>query len=1067
MSNSNASATTTIITISLPKVRKYDLLNSRKLSSFSLQAHRIINKTSLPAIKSLEEAVESGVKHFPATSDEEKKIKKELEEILAKAISRRKELGAQQPIVIKVNQARETKSKKASKSKVKKILKIKQYNLRCTDETANLDKLITSYGKKQNKDKLISIQSELKKQQTNYPGNQIISYLIGNITRKLDKLNKPSQDHSYVETTKDYFKTEAREVDLIPTVKKARARALRKYSYKSELKNYIDKPVMRKEKTGEESFKALGMYALLDLFKNQNFEADPKKADEFCYLFIIGVLNSFSHISSIYPCQGHGRSKQDEVNDPGHYCRSELFHHLITFINKELKLLSKEEGLKSVSYGVQDIDHLQGVIGLLNETGKAEQLKRKLEELNKHGRVAKDVEANGLGPILSHVGSRSNPITQYMYVLKQIGRLTQQQLERLFHLDATPRKINQDQLKESIQSMHQKFKAPGVRAAAGKLTLTENLPEKFYEHRKAQAEKISTSCADLNNIKVQLLDGASCCVFRLFPDTVEKVQDDRNNRDGLTNVLMGFLGGLINYNARKKGLHSIIQYRQSFGFLRSTITGRKGLEIRLSLGLEPGSFTDVIIESVKQLNELLTTFDFITPKNTKNKKNAELIEAIRKPCEKKKGKTEGDYLLNSMRNIDDKWMALVVAQKMLDANSTDSCEAAFKQYLEEFILKRVDQKEITESSDMDHANIPRHGYAFMPDDSSEEMRPTLLTEQLTKQAVQERRSKNMSLLFMQNIIKNTLDYVANLKKIPESYTCYHLMTKLLHLCQKGMHILGAIATHEESHLTAKANLVIDNLLEYFPLFKFAVEKNSAKNNFISQEQAYFKEVLCQGELLGGYCDQNTELQIAYHDSGQQAIVKSILALRSEFGQTVFGRNVRIYLSDQRYYEVALARQNIVFAMSKTLKDCTVAFIDVTDIEVFKTSILTDEELSPKGVIIDITHNSTKEMLTKLREVIEILHKRNTTVVLANSCLKHEEAGQDKYQLGRTITLRPDNAALTKKPMVTTEGAMNGLVASFQSTVRSCFNESTIFSRSANTASVCKSEPPANNLCCLQ
>lgn len=1014
----------------LRKEKNYDLDNKQDCSSLKTKITKALNEENLEVLNEVSKSIEN--------SENKEKLEKVLGDRVKKIKAKIAAIKKRGKIEIKVNgntyNIREKKREKALLTQAQKFARNKDF------------------------DKLKNIIEELEKVLEAHAISRVCRSLIAKINILILKKEQDNNYQQYTLTTKPYFLTNTSSVRAVDRKKTAREIARKKYacSNSSALEAYLTKPVAKKKKTGEQNFQHLSLYVLLDLFKNQDFSTDVKKAEEFKYLFVASALSTFSHAASIYPAQGYGRSKKDEVVSPGRYFRSEADHPLLKLVKEESKQHKKEDESSSC-YGAQNMAVLSGVISMLNTNSRGKSKQSQLEKVQANGRPKKGTVATGLGPLLSHAGGRCGILAQYMMLLREHGAIDKKSImERLMRVNIPERSMGPKGLRDGIKELKAEFSATNQLAPVRMLEKTENLPEKFAAFRTKQASAITEACGNLEKIDVEQLDSASCCVLTLYPDCKDQlVRNDRNNAEGLTNVLVGFLGGLINYNAQQKGLNALVQRRQSFGFLRATIADREGLQIRLSLGLESDSFTQVMIDSIKQLNTLLIEYNLLAKKSKADKKtnhdetaNEKLISNLHKPCEEAKGESQGNYLLNSMRVIDDRVMALLVAQKMLEDSSGENPKEAFERYLKEFILKRVDEKAVTTEKKRDHTSISRDGFAILAKNPDE----VLLTKKLTAPQEKKLLGNNMPLLLMQNMIKTVVDYIVALKDIPSSYTCYHLLVKLLHACQKGMALLGGLARYEESHLSAKANLNIESLFEYFSLFKLMVEKGGAKDNFVENEKKYFQETLLNTAYLKKCYGENPELKMSYHDSGQQAIVGGLYALYTEFKSPELKSKTKIYLSTNSYYEVKKHCEDISIATSESLADSTLAFIDVTTfssfqdhIEVLVKAKKACSKIALKAVIIDITHNSTKKMLNNLRTLIEKLHRIGITVLLSCSCLKHEEAGQDRFPLGRNILLTPNNQALKTDSLKSADGAMNPMVASFQSTVRSCFNESTLFS----------------------
>ena len=87
-------------------------------------------------------------------------------------------------------------------------------------------------------------------------------------------------------------------------------------------------------------------------------------------------------------------------------------------------------------------------------------------------------------------------------------------------------------------------------------------PTHTHKHKKNQEEY-------QNPVRLSYSEGASYIYLDLFTSMLlAKTRDSANYKEGLTNLLLGFFGGLLNYNAKQAGMQIRAERRQSFGFLR-------------------------------------------------------------------------------------------------------------------------------------------------------------------------------------------------------------------------------------------------------------------------------------------------------------------------------------------------------------------------------------------------------------------------------------------------------------------------------------------------------------------
>jgi hypothetical protein len=503
---------------------------------------------------------------------------------------------------------------------------------------------------------------------------------------------------------------------------------------------------------------------------------------------------------------------------------------------------------------------------------------------------------------------------------------------------------------------------------------------------------------------------------------------------------------LDNHNAALRGLHTFVQRRQSFAFLRSTLTDMSSLKIRLSLGLEPDIFADVVVASIKQLNVLIKEFNFTKGTNSENDLVKQASAAFERPRGAKATEKTGNYLRGAMRSLDDQWASFLVAQKYLqeqsqkdegDVNAKN--KAAFEEYLQEFVIARCNHEK---TSEPEHKSITRYGYSF---ENKSEVKSTETREE--KEILQ----NNVVFQLLQNIINKTINKILSLKDIPESYSYYYILQKLLHNCEKGIALLAHLGEYEITHLYAKANLLIEEIGEYLIPLKALTDKQAnadSKEDDITKLSNFEKKKIT--ETLGV---EEKQIHLFYNDSGQQAATLGIIAMSQQCmtdrsNQTA----VECYLFENSYFEIAdfIKKDTTAVTQTKNQNQANIWFTDITNIELLENMLEQDEKSLDdaehlQAVIIDITNNSSKALLSRLKPVTDALLKKGIWVELVCSSLKHEELGLDKYQSGKTIILAPDkkkklDTTVNEQLTAISQAAMPQLVASFRNLVTDVLQE---------------------------
>ncbi len=103
--------------------------------------------------------------------------------------------------------------------------------------------------------------------------------------------------------------------------------------------------------------------------------------------------------------------------------------------------------------------------------------------------------------------------------------------------------------------------------------------------------------------------------------------------------MIAIFSGILHYKLRDKKMVLRAARRQSFGFLRPTLTDAGLLTLRLSLGIELSEFDQVVIETLVELDTLLTQFNFSKPDN----------DVVKKLFNTKEGKKKDSYIKSCMR----------------------------------------------------------------------------------------------------------------------------------------------------------------------------------------------------------------------------------------------------------------------------------------------------------------------------------------------------------------------------------------------------------------------------------
>jgi hypothetical protein len=587
-------------------------------------------------------------------------------------------------------------------------------------------------------------------------------------------------------------------------------------------KKYIDKPVEEKKKQGEDNFRELAAWFLIDM----EFAQIPVNIQ--LYWYAACVLNFNMHNSTHYPAQGYGKAQEREIDLLLKYYRTQFRHPHSKLFNDIIPGNGKGYLIRNSVFQKILIDRI---------TLKDDSFKEGLKNLSLNGK-SEDPLVKQFGPLLGYTGARANNLRAYYYCLREASQDSEEEasdkLQELLtqltqkRLPAKLRKLDMEDLTERINGLFKQFKI------LQKKELSEdykaNLAKEIAKQRYSYADYIYKSCQKLaklqklTKLKVHMpCSDSSTLIIQLYPEIKTLAEQDdlinsENYTHGVKNALIGFLGGLINYNAKRKGLHIHTQRRQSFGFLRPTLTDIDDLNIRLSLGVDASDYKNVVVESLKQLNNILIKYNFVVDAENQHilvKKCLEIYEAPRgKTVKEKTGRT----ILTAMRSSNDEWVAVAMSEKYLDLSDGNSTKA-FENYLNNFITERIQRREKQENPKgkeragkrKDEENFSSRGFISLNHSS--------VALEDREQDLDDKDKTIFSIL--QNLLKFAVEFIlahqpndVSESSLFLSRSYWHILWKLYKNIDKGIYLLQYQDKYEFSHLTAKANLLIENILEY-------------------------------------------------------------------------------------------------------------------------------------------------------------------------------------------------------------------------------------------------------------
>lgn len=434
----------------------------------------------------------------------------------------------------------------------------------------------------------------------------------------------------------------------------------------------------------------------------------------------------------------------------------------------------------------------------------------------------------------------------------------------------------------------------------------------------------------------------------------EKKDDDNKRR--LTKTFLAFFCGLLNYRLKKNNRSIHIDLRQSFGFFRPTLTGVGVLKLRLSLGLEPDCFDDVLVEALDQFNAFLKTH--------KNYPEAPLIMKTEKQIED--GPAEAQYYLESHKEV----------------------EEAFNAFVNNFASSK--KKQIKSSS---------------PGFPSVHRKKTVMEKNMDATALFPLLERTVQYAF--NKVKETEAFIANEKSFGQlKHAYWHSLNKLYQYCHETVTFLEKIDDYGVTYAYMLANNLLERILEYLVSLDSLIKINQSMLGLPDESVKLLnkteKEYTVRTFELPGEC-----VTTYFMDSGQQAIAASVLAMDMQlYPEGKYDHKLFTYEESYFEFEEFLKKVGGIKIDGRKndidqKKIAKIGFVDVTRIEHVDFKDLP----ALKALIIDLSKNPNLDNLA-LKEKIGEAREKGCWVILASSCLKHEELGLDKYQAGKVITIAP-------------------------------------------------------------
>lgn len=571
---------------------------------------------------------------------------------------------------------------------------------------------------------------------------------------------------------------------------------------------------------------------------------------------------------------------------------------------------------------------------------------------------------------------------------------------------------------------------------------------KDFKHRANVVTDIVIGCQDgLKNLRVFSAKGSPNVSIQILPDHININWNNYLEKTAWIDTCLTFFAGLLNHLCIQEGLLISTSRRQSFGFLRPTLTD-VGTTIRLSVGCVPLLFSDVVIDSIYMLDEAITEI---------TKEENLIFQAALIGIEAPLHNVKGNFFVVSMR--ENKRVAFLANDSMRFVNEdlldygfgdfiltrifVDTFKEKYKgqsQAFEEAMpmimdsISRLNQEQIgflpegldpidpIEDEELWEEISQVRDYSFSHegideemllrlDDSSMLLQLNRLVIYLSHQLSEWDRVYREKIQSKQAGLPHTFSYCFD-----KLYNCYNNGRQLAAFTARYQHLPIVVA-----HFHSKAQLLVEKMLENIIGIKSidAFENLSPAITPDKKLADYFNT----RPILGG-----ASSFFFRTISGQSALslglaVASRMVHAKSLDEVATDRGV--YLDGAPYYEVEKLLEKL---RQKNGKRKIAHFTDQKIILVDPCPTIKDAKelehrinltklfvkVESKGVlIVDVTNmylfsKRIDDLIRKWKE------KEDRWLIFASSLLKHEQMGADKFQAGRLIILKPKDEFLVEE-----------------------------------------------------
>jgi hypothetical protein len=738
------------------------------------------------------------------------------------------------------------------------------------------------------------------------------------------------------------------------------------------MERYLAKKTSDKKKTGQDSF--------LQMLEALCYDLDDFESKEDYLAWYMAVIFNFNaHLSAYTPITGFGKAQKREMEHPLLYARSQgkhvfgLFYKLLTSANLTAQcLLPKNEPAYKIFRTQFNHREFTKTLGAYNAKGFVASAKKP----EKASYFALNFAYSGLRQNLYRTTVEGIQYSLATQTADNLVRSTNQ----ILHADTLTQKpiikLNKEKIQERIKYAHDLIEV--LREKMDKKPFYADVYKELTHYRRQNALAIQEAALKLNlkNLKIVYDRNTNTLDISFYPGKV--IEDSANYTEGVTNVIINFFIGLLNHKLNKDEIQVQAQRRQSFAFNRVSITDTTSMCMRVSLGYEPPAFINTFVSSLGTLDRLLTEYNFL---DKTTPKLAQGFEAYEKP-RTKAGKTAktGNRYLNVMRSTKKQIKSIATAESALASVDTQHNyeSIAFDQYIQALVS----------------FNLTKFEGKLIPVKQSKN------NDTLSP-------NTNVVIGLLTNVLKVALQRADAARAISADHPLAHsyqlTLTKLTKACFKANSLRKRHTEFSASHVYAKTLLLVEDMLEYLvalDTLKLMHEK-TANNHQLANQLANLERVNTAHAL-----QQPAEnMNVFFTDSGQQALTVSLLALNTQ------GKTNSIYAYGKCYYELLNnLKDNMGLSLLTKPNAAEFVYVDIREIDILARDIKNLK--CARTVTIDITHNPCLAD-NGMKDIVDRLLKRNITVVIAGSMLKHEQLGLDKFQNGKLIVLSPPKQALEK------------------------------------------------------